>query len=361
MQSPDPIYLHLLNPQEVENLINIFIDTRSRSVLGHGFVWDILRLWDTATDTILAILQKLASQPNALTILALAAIGAILASYADQLAWRLARLEDAEDFGLPLSEQEQKLIQSKRSLCPPCGRIIATHHNIPILSWILMKGKCSCQNTKIPPRHLIVEIAGAILLPALFMLFGPTLAFFGASIYVTIAAAASIADFDRRILPNRLNYAILWTGLTFAALSPANRGPDANTHWLRQPLELPLVSAVIAVVSIWIFLYIFKIILGLLYRKRDAFGWGDVKFLVAIAAWVGPAGLVLSILFAGITASIYSIIARQREFPAGPHLALGGLLAMLPQVQELITLWHSLYYTDSLFGLLEAVGYDTRR
>ncbi|MDA7988334.1 MAG: prepilin peptidase, partial [Alphaproteobacteria bacterium] len=214
MESPDPIYLHLLNRQQIAELLQIYSDTRSRSVLGYGFIWDLIRLWDTATLIILSILRQLAGQSQLFIYASLAAVGAVLASYADQLAWRLARLEDAEDLGLPLSEQEQSLIRARRSRCPPCGRQIAWHHNVPIISWLAMRGRCSCRATRIPPRHLITEIAGAVLLPVLYMLFGPTLAFFGVVIYATIAGAASVADLERRILPNRLNYAILWIGLT---------------------------------------------------------------------------------------------------------------------------------------------------
>ena len=86
-------------------------------------------------------------------------------------------------------------------------------------------------------------------------------------------------------------------------------------------------------------MWLFNRILRGVYKQEDSLGWGDVKLLVALGAWLGPSGLVVAIVLGGCSACIYGLAARQREFPAGPHLALGGLLAMTPQVQGLLNDW----------------------
>ena len=338
MSHIDPIHLERLPRDQISELAEIAIaEGNSRSIVGLGPIWDLIRGVEVLSWGLNRGLDIFAAQPWWLVFPALAVFGAILASYADQLGWRLARLEDAEDFGVPLSDGEQKLVRSKRSLCPPCGRRIAFYDNIPIVSWLTLRGRCRCGATAIPRRHLVSEVLGALLLPALFLSFGATTAFLAVVVYATLAGAGSLADLERRILPNRLNYSILWIGLAFAAVSPASRGHDALAHWLRAPLEVPIIPAVMTVLGGWIFLWLFNRILRGVYKQEDSLGWGDVKLLVALGAWLGPSGLVVAIVLGGCSACIYGLAARQREFPAGPHLALGGLLAMTPQVQEQLT------------------------
>ena len=344
MQTPDPMFLDRLPRREAMEVVQLAIELQSRSVAGIGPVWDLLRTWHFFVLDANTLLRLFADNPGWIVWPALAVVGSVLASYADQLGWRLARLEDAEDFGLPLSSQELALIRSRRSRCPPCGRRIRVRDNIPVLSWLLLKGRCRCKAARIPRRHLAAELTGAALLPFLFWAFGPSIAFLAIAFYATVAGAASLADMDRRILPNRLNYAILWVGLLLAALSPVNRGPDAYAHWLRPVTEVPLAPAVFAVIGTWLFLFFFNKFLMFFYKRDDSLGWGDVKFLIALAAWVGPAGLVLSVVFAGASALVYTVAVRRREFPAGPHLALGGLAAMLPFVQAWTTEWYAEFH-----------------
>ena len=248
MSHIDPIHLEHLPRDQIAELAEIAIaEGNSRSIVGLGPIWDLIRGVEALSWGLNRTLDIFAAQPWWLVFPSLAVFGAILASYADQLGWRLARLEDAEDFGVPLSDAEQKLVKSKRSLCPPCGRRIAFYDNIPIVSWLTLRGRCRCGATVIPRRHLTTEILGALLLPALFLSFGATTAFLAVVVYATLAGAGALADLERRILPNRLNYSILWIGLALAALSPASRGHDALAHWLRAPLEVPIISAVLTV------------------------------------------------------------------------------------------------------------------
>ena len=340
----DPMYLERLSREQVQELVEITTaEGGSRSIVGLGPVWDLLRAVDMLGSGIAQGLDYFASNPWWVVYPSLAVIGAILASYADQVGWRLARLEDAEDFGVPLSESEWRLVRARRSLCPPCGRRIAFFDNVPVVSWVVLRGRCRCGAVGIPRRHLVSEMFGAVLMMALFWSFGGTTTFLAVVLYATIAGAGALADLERRILPNRLNYTLLWLGLGLAAVSPATRGHDTHAHWLRQPLELPLVSAVLTVLGGWIFLWVFNWVLRFVYKREDSLGWGDVKLLVAQAAWLGPAGLVLAIVCGGISACVYGAAARQREFPAGPHLALGGLVAMTPQAQGLVNEWVAMF------------------
>ena len=340
MSHIDPLHLHRLPRDQVSELVEIAIaEGNSRSIFGLGPVWDLMRSAEALGWGLNRVLDVFAAQPPWLVFPVLALFGAILASYADQLGWRLARLEDAEDFGVPLSDGEQKLIRSRRSLCPPCGRKIAFYDNIPIVSWLTLKGRCRCGAVAIPRRHLLSEALGAVALPLLFLSFGATTAFLAVVVYATLAGAASLADLERRILPNRLNYSLLWIGLAFAAVSSSSRGHDALAHWVRAPLQVPIIPAVLTVIGGWIFLWLFNRVLRGVYKQEDSLGWGDVKLLVAQGAWLGPSGLVVAIVLGGCSACIYGVAGRKREFPAGPHLALGGLLAMTPQVQGWLTGW----------------------
>jgi leader peptidase (prepilin peptidase)/N-methyltransferase len=239
-----------------------------------------------------------------------------------------------------------------RSRCPCCLTPIAATDNIPVLSWLLLGGRCRGCRTRISGRYASVELlTGALGAWAAWALVADSgRADEGAAwahaaiVFVALAAmtAASLVDLDHRILPDEITLPGMWAGPPLAALLPELLlGPTRDApEWVPAawpaPLQAALVSAAGLAVGGGVIWGIGAV--GTRALGKEAMGFGDVKFLAAIGGFAGPVGALLALVVAAAVGAVVGIVrlsmTGDRYIPFGPFLAVGGAVAMLhgPQI-----------------------------
>lgn len=215
-----------------------------------------------------------------------------------------------------------------RSRCPGCGHRITALENIPVLSWLFLRGRCSSCKSTISLRYPVVELAAGLSAAYCAWLFGPGFAAAGAMVFVWTILAASMIDFDTQLLPDSMTLPLLWLGLLF------------NLGGTFVDLQAAVIGAVAGYLSLWSVYWLFKLTTG-----KEGMGFGDFKLLAAIGAWLGWALLPVVILLSSLVGSIIGIglivLARRgREVPIpfGPYLGAAGIIALFwgRQISDLI-------------------------
>ncbi len=244
--------------------------------------------------------------------------------------WRLdaaAMLEQDEPELTPIS------LSSPASRCPSCGHVIGWYENIPLVSWLVLRAKCSSCGTRISVRYPLIELSTGLLFAACGWFFGAqptTLLWCG---FVAVLVAAAVIDWDTTLLPDDLTLPLLWAGLVAAGLG-----------WSGLPLKDALWGAVAGYLSLWSVYWVFKLATG-----KEGMGFGDFKLLAALGAWLGwwmilPIVLASSILGAvvGIGMKLSGGLREGRYIPYGPFLAGAGLL-MLFAGRDQVMAWFGWY------------------
>jgi len=203
-----------------------------------------------------------------------------------------------------------------RSACPHCGSLIKAWQNIPVISWLALRGKCANCKAPISIRYPLVEMATALLTLACWWQFGFTLSFVFSSLFCIILLALSLIDLDSMLLPDQLTLPTLWLGLLI------------NINGGFVPLSDAVTGAAVGYSLLWGLYWLFKLLTG-----KEGMGYGDFKLLAMIGAWFGWQALPLTILlssFAGALIGISLIALGKRQqsqaIPFGPYLALGGVV-----------------------------------
>lgn len=202
------------------------------------------------------------------------------------------------------------------SRCPQCGHQIRAWENIPVLSWLLLKGKCSNCQTPISLRYPLVELATAVLSALVFVAFGPTAKMLTALVLTWAVIALTMIDFDTQLLPDDITLPLVWAGLL------------VNMNGLWVPLDKAVMGAMLGYLSLWSVYWLFKLVTG-----KEGMGYGDFKLLAALGAWLGPSQLPLIILLSSVVGAViggvYAAIRKESApFAFGPYLAIAGLIAM---------------------------------
>ena len=256
----------------------------------------------------------------------LAAFGLCIGSFLTVVIHRLPmmmdrawRLDSAELLGVKIDPPAPITLSTPRSRCPSCGHQITWHENIPLLSYLMLRGKCSACKTPISIRYPSVEIATALLFAACGWRFGArpeVLLWCG---FVATLIALAMIDFDTQYLPDDLTLPLLWAGIVAAALG-----------WLPITLSASVGGAVAGYLALWLVFHAFRLI-----RGKEGMGAGDFKLLAALGAWLGWPLIPSIILLAsavGAIVGIVMIVARQHDrevpIPFGPYLAGGGIAAL---------------------------------
>ena len=207
------------------------------------------------------------------------------------------------------------------SRCPSCGQRIRFWQNVPVLSWLLLRGSCAGCGTRISLRYPLVELATAGLFAALAWHTGPQpVLLLWCAMTATLLALALI-DWDTTVLPDALTLPLLWAGLVAAALG-----------WLPGlPLPQSLWGAVTGYLSLWLVYWLFKLATG-----KEGMGFGDFKLLAALGAWLGLQAILPIVLMASVLGAAVGLVMKAtgslregRFVPFGPFLAGGGLVVML--------------------------------
>lgn len=208
-----------------------------------------------------------------------------------------------------------------RSQCPHCGHPIAAHQNIPLLSFVLLKGRCAACSQRISWRYPLVELLTAVLSVAVVWHFGATSASVAALLLTWALIALAVIDFDKQILPDAITLPLIWIGLL------VNLYPN--------PLFTPLRSAVIGAVAGYLFLWLvfhsFRLLTG-----KEGMGYGDFKLFAAFGAWLGWQDLPLIIVLASLVGAVIGgamilVLGRDRHLPIpfGPFLCAAAWIALL--------------------------------
>ena len=209
-------------------------------------------------------------------------------------------------------------IVTPRSACPHCGHQITALENIPIISYLILGGKCKGCKAKISLRYPLIEALTGALIGVVAYQFGYTYSALFAFIFVFALVALTFIDFDTQLLPDDITLPLLWLGLIF----------NFNTGFT--DLKSAVLGAIFGYLILWSVYWLFKLVTG-----KEGMGYGDFKLLAAIGAWFGwqliPAVILLSSVV-GAVIGIGMILFRGKSggtaIPFGPFLALGGIAAL---------------------------------
>jgi leader peptidase (prepilin peptidase) / N-methyltransferase len=206
-----------------------------------------------------------------------------------------------------------------RSACPSCGHKITAVENIPVLSYLVLRGKCRACRTSISARYPAVEALTGILTALTAWHFGVTWAALFAVIFLWALIALTFIDADTTLLPDDITLPLLWLGLLVNAAS------------VFTSLSSAVIGAAAGYLALWSVYWAFKLLTG-----KEGMGYGDFKLLAAIGAWLGWQMLPLVILLSalvGAVVGIAGIVLRGRErgakLPFGPYLSAAGFIAMI--------------------------------
>ena len=208
-------------------------------------------------------------------------------------------------------------LSSPSSRCPHCAHKIKWYENIPLVSWLALRGRCSSCKAAIGVRYPIVEVATALLSILVIYHFGVTALGLSALVLVWTLIALTGIDFDTQLLPDRLTFPLAGLGLAVNSQS-----------WFVSPTE-SIWGLLIGFLSLWIVVKLFYLL-----TKKHGMGQGDFKLLAVLGAWLGPMMLPLIILLSSLLGSIVGIILMRRQgesrpFAFGPYIAIAGIVALL--------------------------------
>ena len=208
-------------------------------------------------------------------------------------------------------------LSTPASRCPHCAHKIKWYENIPLISWLLLRGRCSDCKAPIGVRYPVVELVTALLSGLVIYHFGVTATGLSALVLVWTLIALTGIDFDTQLLPDRLTFPLAGLGLAVN-----------SQGWLVTPTQ-SIWGLLLGFLSLWIVVKVFYLI-----TKKHGMGQGDFKLLAVLGAWLGPAMLPLIILLSSLLGSIVGIILMKKQgeskpFAFGPYIAIAGIIALL--------------------------------
>ena len=261
-------------------------------------------------------------------LLACGALGLVVGSFLNVVIYRLPLMmetawnrECREHAGISADTHEQQRFNllTPASRCPQCDHRISALENIPLISYLFLKGRCSGCGTSISIRYPAIELATAILSVVTALHFGYSLQTVAALGFTWALIALFLIDFDHQILPDSITLPLLWTGLL---LSLFNLFVDSHNS---------IVGAIAGYLALWTIFHAFKLLTG-----KEGMGYGDFKLLAAIGAWVGWQSLPVVILFSsvvgaaiGISLMLFKGRDHSQPMPFGPFLAAAGWMTLL--------------------------------
>jgi leader peptidase (prepilin peptidase)/N-methyltransferase len=265
--------------------------------------------------------------PNHVFATTLAGIfGLLIGSFLNVVIYRVPQMMQREsdnyvasESGLPLPHTDDYNLMAPRSACPQCGHKISALENIPVISYLALRGKCAACKTPISARYPVVELLTAMLSAALIWHFGSGLAGLGTLVFLYLLIAMTFIDADTQLLPDDLTLPLMWCGLLI------------NLQGTFVPLHEAVIGAAAGYMSLWLVNYLFELI-----RKKQGMGHGDFKLLAALGAWLGwkmlPVIILMSSLVGAVVGIILIVLAKRGvgvPIPFGPYLAVAGVVSLL--------------------------------
>lgn len=274
-----------------------------------------------------AWIQLLEQHPWLLDGIALL-FGLLVGSFLNVVILRLPRMMEAQwrrdcaDLGgadATADAEPVPTLSSPPSTCPACGHRIRAHENIPILSYLLLRGRCSACGARIALRYPLVEAATALLTLAVVVHFGLTWQTAAALLLTWALIALAVIDYDTQLLPDSITLPFTWLGLL---LSLGELFTDSQSA---------ILGAVSGYLSLWLLFHLFRLATG-----KEGMGYGDFKLLALFGAWLGwqylPQIVLLSALAGALVGGILIATGRHpqgKPFPFGPFLAAAGWISLV--------------------------------
>ena len=272
-------------------------------------------------------MQALFDQLDWLLPLCLLCLGLVVGSFLNVVIYRLPlmmetrwRRDCCELLEVPQEKEAARLtLATPNSHCPHCGSAIKPWHNIPLISYLLLGGKCASCGVKISLRYPAVELVTGLLTLCLACFFAFSPALLGAIIFTWALVALTMIDLDHTLLPDDITLPLLWLGLLF------------NLGGTYVSLGDAVIGAMAGYLILWGVYWLFKLVTG-----KDGMGYGDFKLLAALGAWLGWQALPLVILLSSVVGAVCGIAlmlikrrGREVAIPFGPYLAAAGWIALL--------------------------------
>lgn len=281
----------------------------------------------------MSVVQAFQNQAVTLAIVC-ALLGLVVGSFLNVVIYRLPKMLERQWDGhaADVLEQRNQPEAAKRlrgepvrynlmfpaSACPRCGHKIRAYENIPIASYLFLRGRCSACKAPISIRYPVVEALSGILAACVAWRFGYNLQMVAALIFTWSLIALTVIDIDTQLLPDNITLPLIWLGLL------------VNLNSGFTPLPSAVIGAAAGYVALWTVYWLFKLATG-----KEGMGYGDFKLLAAIGAWLGwkmlPGVILLSSLvgaIVGIGLIAFARHGRNTPIPFGPYLAAAGLIAL---------------------------------
>lgn len=276
------------------------------------------------------LIQYFIATPTALYIF-ISVLGLCIGSFLNVVIYRtplMLEQEWTEECQLLLNSHPDKVDQaiidhdklslsSPASSCPNCHHRIRWYENIPVISWLMLRGKCSSCKHPISIRYPLIEILTALCSLLVVYVFGATLQMLGGLLLTWTLIVLTFIDFDSQLLPDRFTLPLAALGLLI------------NTYAIYTTASQAILGYVIGFLCLWIVYYLFKIFTG-----KEGMGYGDFKLLAALGAWMGPLMLPLIVLLSSFLGAIVGIVLlkirkENQPFAFGPYIAIAGWIAFL--------------------------------
>ena len=272
-------------------------------------------------------MRELFDQLDWLLPLCLLSLGLVVGSFLNVVIYRLPlmmetrwRKDCCELLEVPQEKEAPRLtLATPNSHCPHCGSAIKPWQNIPVLSYLLLRGKCAVCGVGISLRYPTIELITGLLTLSLAWYFALSPALLGAVIFTWALVTLTMIDVDHKLLPDDITLPLLWLGLLF------------NIGGTYVSLADAVIGAMAGYLILWSVYWLFKLTTG-----KEGMGYGDFKLLAALGAWLGWQALPLIILLSSLVGALCGIAlillkgrGREVPIPFGPYLAVAGWIAMI--------------------------------
>ena len=282
-------------------------------------------------------IQHLLSEPYLLYPV-LIVLGLCIGSFLNVVILRVPRMleqswrqQAEETLEIPDSQRttyEPIGLASPNSHCPVCKREIRPWENIPLISYLMLRGRCAGCGTRISVRYPVIEVATALLTVLTVLIMGAQPASLLALLLVWTLVALAVIDFDTQLLPDNMTLPLLWLGLI------------VNQYEVFTSASSAFWGAVAGYLALWLVYHGFRLLTG-----KEGMGYGDFKLLAALGAWLGwellPAVILLSSLVGAVLGIALIVLAKRGKevpMPFGPYLAGAGLLALWWR-EDILAFW----------------------
>ncbi len=252
--------------------------------------------------------------------------GLLIGSFLNVVIHRLPRMMQresdnyvAQESGKPAPHVDRYNLTVPRSACPHCGHRITALENIPVVSYLFLRGKCANCKSPISIRYPVIELVTGVLSAILIWHFGGGLLGLATLVFAYLLIAMTFIDVDTQLLPDDLTLPLLWCGLL------------VNLNGTFVPLKDAVIGAAAGYLVLWAVYWLFKLATG-----KEGMGYGDFKLLAALGAWLGWIMLPIIILLSSLVGAVIGIgmivfakHGRNNPIPFGPYLAGAGLIALI--------------------------------